>query len=114
MEDVCNGLSRTLKNRSKLTFSHSVHATIRLVYNTVIISIRKSYNKDFFKTWSSDMAYILGFLYADGNIVKTKRGNHYIAIYTADRTLLVAMAKCMQSEHKVARRNLRSGQVYRI
>jgi intein/homing endonuclease len=76
--------------------------------------IPKKYNKDFFKTWSSDMAYILGFMYADGNIVETKRGNQYVAIYTADRELLVAIAKTMQSEHKVAQRNASAGCVYRI
>lgn len=29
-------------------------------------------NKDFFKTWSNTMAYILGYIYADGNIDKSK------------------------------------------
>ena len=28
-------------------------------------------NEYYFRTWSSDMAYILGFLYTDGNIFKT-------------------------------------------
>lgn len=76
--------------------------------------IKKSYDKNFFKTWSPNMAYILGFMYADGNIVLTKRGNHYIAIYTADKLLLVAMAKCMQSEHKIAQRKSETGANYRI
>ena len=66
--------------------------------------VPKSYNKDFFKVWTPDMAYVLGFLYADGNIVQTKRGNYYIAIYTADQPLLSAMKKCMKSEHKIAMR----------
>lgn len=72
------------------------------------------YDKDFFKTWSPDMAYILGFLYADGNIVQTKRGNHYIAIYTADRSLLVLMSKCLKSKHKIATRISATGCVHRI
>lgn len=76
--------------------------------------IPKNYNKDFFKTWSSDMAYILGFLYADGNIVKTKRGNHYIAIYTADEALLISMAKSMKAEHKISARISDTGCNYRI
>jgi hypothetical protein len=76
--------------------------------------IPKNYNKDFFKTWNHDMSYILGFMYADGNMVETKKGNHYIAIYTADRELLVAMTKSMQSEHKVAQRSSSTGCVYRI
>jgi len=76
--------------------------------------IKKSYDKDYFKIWTPEMAYILGFMYADGNIVKTKRGNHYVAIYTADEPLLVAMAKCMQSEHKIAERKSETGANYRI
>ena len=60
------------------------------------------------------MAYILGFMYADGNITETKRGNHYVAIYTADRALLAAMAKCMKSDHKISARVSNTGSNYRI
>ena len=60
------------------------------------------------------MAYILGFMYADGNIVKTKRGNHYIAIYTADEALLISMTKCMKAKHKVSVRISDTGCNYRI
>lgn len=71
-------------------------------------------NQDFFKTWTSDMAYILGFLYADGNISSTKRSGHYIAIYSADRSLLKDIRQCWQSDHKLSKRSVRSGSVYRI
>ncbi len=74
----------------------------------------KKYNKDFFKTWSREMAYILGFMYADGNVVVTKRGNYYIAIYTSDEELLGLMRDLMESEHKISKRNSHSGSVYRI
>jgi len=60
------------------------------------------------------MAYILGFMYADGNITQTKRRNHYIAIYTADRPLLVSMRKCFGSKHKISLRCSSGGQTYRI
>lgn len=61
------------------------------------------------------MAYILGFMYADGNIVETKRGNHYVALYTADEKLLISMQNKMGSDHKVSLRNTTSsGCVYRI
>lgn len=33
-------------------------------------------NSDYFKTWSSEMAYVLGFITADGNVQQTKRGYH--------------------------------------
>jgi hypothetical protein len=75
---------------------------------------QKRYDKEFFKQWSSDMAYVLGFLYADGNIVVSKRGNHYVALYTADRSILLAMRVCMKSEHAVSARFSKTGCVYRI
>jgi len=74
----------------------------------------KSYNKDFFKTWSSDMAYILGFLYADGSIVETKRGTHFVALYIADEDILLAMRVCFGSDHKISKRSAATGSVYRI
>ena len=76
--------------------------------------ILKKYNKDFFKTWSRDMSYVLGFLYADGNIVQTKRGTHFTAFYSADESLLLDMRKVLKSEHVVSKRSSRSGQVCRL
>ena len=58
------------------------------------------------------MAYILGFLFADGNIIKTKRGTHFVAFYTADYDLLRLMAIAMQSTHKIAARGKSGGVVY--
>jgi len=78
------------------------------------MSIHRNYDLNFFKTWSSDMAYILGFMYADGNIVETKRGNQYVAIYTADEELLHRMRTSMRSEHKIAKRESDTGCNYRI
>lgn len=48
------------------------------------------------------MAYILGFICADGNLMKNKRGAHFIAIYSADFDLLVEIRKAMKSEHKIS------------
>ncbi len=78
------------------------------------MSTYRNYDANFFKTWSSDMAYILGFMYADGNIVETERGNHYVAIYTADRQILYSMRRSMKSEHKIAKRQSVTGCNYRI
>lgn len=76
--------------------------------------IFKAYNKDFFKTWTPDMAYILGFMYADGNIVETKRGTHFIAIYSADKNILILMKKCFASDHTLSSKVTDTGCVYRI
>lgn len=60
------------------------------------------------------MAYVLGFLYADGNVVKTNRGTHYIAWYSADHTLLTQMRGSVKAEHLIKLRAAKSGQVYRM
>lgn len=78
------------------------------------MAIRCVYNKIFFETWSPEMAYILGFLFADGNIIQNKRGGCYVAFYTADKRLLLSMRSEMASNHKVSKRNTRSGNVYRL
>lgn len=60
------------------------------------------------------MAYILGFIYADGNIVKTKRGTHFISIYTADEELLKLIKNILSSEHVISKRSSITGEVFRL
>ena len=48
------------------------------------------------------MAYILGFICADGNLMKNKRGAHFIAMYSIDFDLLVSIRDSMKSEHKIS------------
>ena len=61
------------------------------------------------------MAYILGFFFADGNIIKTKRGACFISVYTSDKDLLTAMRKCLVSDHKISsRRSSSGGLVHRV
>ncbi len=60
------------------------------------------------------MAYVLGFLFADGSVTKTKTGHYYIAFYSKDIELLIAIREAMRSNHKVAKRSVRSGNVYRL
>lgn len=78
------------------------------------MAAHKSFDTDFFKTWEGDMAYVLGFLFADGSITKTERGGHYVSFHTMDSELLFAMRAAMRSEHKIAKRTARSGNVYRM
>jgi intein-encoded DNA endonuclease-like protein len=66
--------------------------------------IFKYIDKNFFKTWNSEMSYILGFMYADGNIMQNKRGAYFFAIYSSDKELLLQMLKYMKSEHKLSKR----------
>lgn len=60
------------------------------------------------------MAYVLGFFAADGNMVKSARGNYYLAFYSADKNLLIKMQTVMHSNHKLSLRTSVSGAVYRF
>lgn len=64
--------------------------------------IYKRINKKFFKIWTNEMAYVLGFLYADGSIIKNKRGAHFISFYSADLDLMKKIKSTMGSEHKIS------------
>jgi len=65
----------------------------------------KSINKKFFKKWTYEMSYILGFMFANGNITVTKRGANYFAFYSADIDVLQFIKKSMKSSHKISKRN---------
>lgn len=72
------------------------------------------YKVNFFKKWNCEMAYILGFIFADGNIIVTKRNTKYISIYTADKNLLILIKKIMNLNQKVSECRRNNGKVYRI
>jgi len=76
--------------------------------------IHKEYDKTFFKKWSGDMAYILGFLFADGNLIKTKRNTYFTAFYTSDYDLIFSIREKIGSNHKMSFRNGKSSGVYRL
>ena len=64
----------------------------------------RAVQNDFFHTWSPEMSYVLGFFAADGNMIKNKRGAHFIAFYNNDRTLLVAIRRLLGSTHKIGKK----------
>lgn len=70
--------------------------------------------KDFFQKWSGEMAYILGFFAADGNIVRTKRNTHFMSFCSVDKDILEEIQKCMNSGHKLSERQTETGCVYRF
>lgn len=60
-------------------------------------------NQEFFKSWSNDMAYVLGFFFADGN-VQVKQKNSMcasISLSYKDEELLHKIKNALQSEHPV-------------
>jgi hypothetical protein len=54
------------------------------------------------------MAYILGFFAADGSMIRTKRGGHYVEFHSTDVGLLRLIRAALSSDHKISRRVRRS------
>jgi len=68
------------------------------------VPILKRVNKDFFKKWNPDMAYVLGFFAADGYITLNKRGANFWCIQITDKGLLEKIKGAIQAEHKISMR----------
>jgi len=68
---------------------------------------RQPINEDYFKRWSSDMAYILGFILADGCIVKGTYSGYSdmlkFGVALKDCDILNKIKLKLSSEHKVSR-----------
>jgi hypothetical protein len=62
---------------------------------------RKKVNEDFFKTWSPKMAYVLGFIYADGMIEDCRQSSRtcYTSITNTDMEILDKIRSIMSSNH---------------
>lgn len=70
---------------------------------------RKVFNKDFFKNWSCEMAYVLGLVYADGAIEDVRKSSRtcYLTISSNDKSLLEQVKKALSSEHNIYSRKPR-------
>lgn len=66
--------------------------------------MRRELNHSFFKKWSYDMAYVLGFFAADGSMIRNNRGAHYIEFTITDRIILEYIQKAVRSTHKIKER----------
>jgi len=68
------------------------------------VPIPKKKNEDFFKKWSPEMAYVLGFFTADGCMIKNNRGAHFIEFHITDKNILEKIKKLLGSNHKISER----------
>lgn len=64
---------------------------------------RKKINENFFKIWTPEMAYVLGFMYADGALLNTNNSSrtYYLQFSNNCLDLLSDIRKALQSDHKI-------------
>ena len=63
------------------------------------------FNKEFFNQWSPDMAYVLGFLFADGYVFKNPRGSCFFCFCSTDKEIIIKIRNVLQSNHKIGVKN---------
>src|SRR3989344_1091934 len=66
--------------------------------------ILKTLNQNFFKTWTPEMAYVLGFFAADGCMFTHSSGGKYIELTSCDRSILEKIRRLLNSDHKISSR----------
>ena len=68
-------------------------------------SNRKQLDEKFFKQWSPQMSYVLGFIYADDTVEDCRVSSRtcYIAFSNNDLDLLIKIRELMSSNHKINR-----------
>ena len=71
---------------------------------------RKGVNEYFFKTWSPQMAYVLGLIYADGAVEDVRQSSRtcYLQLSSVDKELLENVRTALSSKHAISMRRSQS------
>lgn len=66
-------------------------------------SNKKSLNETFFKKWSPNMSYVLGYLSADGAVEDVRKSSRtcYITVTSIDKDLILNVKEVLQSKHNI-------------
>lgn len=59
------------------------------------------FNKSFFESWTPKIAYVLGYLIADGCILINPRGSYYFSFTSTDKELIEKVKKLLGSNHRI-------------
>ena len=80
-------------------------AVVIITTYNICMGIKYSVNEDFFKNWSQEMAYVLGYIYADGSMTDASylRGK-YVSITSVERNNLAKIKNWLESEHAITQR----------
>ncbi len=68
---------------------------------------RGNVNVRFFKRWTPEMAYVLGYFAADGCLAKNRRGSHYLQFVSTDIGLLRQIKQAMGASQAIRKKTRR-------
>lgn len=85
---------------------------IRLGINKKFSTIY-SINSDFFKYWNDEMAYILGYIFADGS-VRIRKSGMELSIKSKDFEILETMNNKMRSNYRISKESIETGEIFRL
>lgn len=80
---------------------------------------RYRYNASFFKSWTKEMAYVLGYLYADGCVMDARSSRtQYMTVISKDRESIELIKQLLSPEHSIIirkpiERKYPDGKIYR-
>lgn len=66
------------------------------------MGIKYQVNEEFFYTWTREMAYVLGYLYADGSMEDSPylRGK-YVRVTSIDQSTIIKIRNWLNSQHTI-------------
>ena len=78
--------------------------------------MHREIDRNFFKTWSPAMAYVLGLFAADGSMFKNRRGAHFLDFHSTDKSIIVTVHEAFKSNHKITprKRSVEHKIIYRL
>lgn len=88
---------------------HNDYGESNVLLRYVYMPMHRELNQDFFKTWTPEMAYVLGFFAADGSMLKNSRGGHFIEFTIVDRIVLEHIRRVTGSNHRISARKRLDG-----
>ncbi|MBU6323313.1 MAG: hypothetical protein KGI41_00320 [Patescibacteria group bacterium] len=70
--------------------------------------IARTLNQDFFKKWTPEMAYVLGYFAADGSMIRHQNRGCFIEFTSTDKSLLATLRHVAGAGQRIATRKRRS------
>lgn len=95
-------------HRSKSSLNHKAS---RLNLRRKFHKTEYTVNEDFFKTWTSNMAYVFGWFCSDGNVA-SKSNCCQIHLHCKDEKILKKIKKAMKSNHPIS--NYKQSSTFRV